>query len=108
LKYILLLTLSTLLLADKVKVESLACPSTEIMREAFNLDLSDYLTLNLFTIKHSCKLLNASSAIEVIDYDVNSRSKLIRIQDKNSLQELYVLRKNIEIEQPGANNSFKF
>jgi len=103
-----LLLLSSSLLSDKVKVESLACPSIEIMQEAVKMGLSDYLNLNLFTMKHSCKILNASSSIEVINFDVNSQSKMIQIQDKQSMQEYYILRKNVLIEQPGQNNTIKF
>ena len=108
-KYLYLVSLLSLsLYADQVKVESLACPSMEVLREAQGIDLHEYMDLNLFAIKHSCKILNRSSEIQVINYDVNSRTKWVEIEEKTSTQHLFILRKNITIEQPGSNNTFKF
>ena len=97
-----------LLIADSLKIESLACPLTKTFEEIQTIDMSDSLELNLFAIKYNCKFLNNNASIEVINYDVNSRSKLLKIYDKSSHTELYILRKNVTIEQPGNNNSFKF
>ena len=107
-KYLLPLLITSTLIADQVKVESLACPELKTLNQALSIDSNDYLELNLFAIKHSCLILNRKTQVQVIDYDVNSRSRFIKIQDKKSLQELYVLRKNITIEQPGDNNTIKF
>lgn len=104
----LLLSLSSTLLADKVVVETIACPSIDIIKESARYD-DDFIALNRHAMANDCKFLNSHDSIEAIDYDpASEKSIYIKILDKRMGSVLYVKRQHVLIEQPGKKNNFRF
>jgi len=103
-----LLTLSTLLVADKVMVQTIACPELDIIKNSTKY-ADDIMALNQYAIANGCKFLTHLDAIEAIDYDpATQKSIYIKILDKKSGSILYTKRQHIQIEQPGKKNSIRF
>ena len=105
---LLLLSISSFLLADKVIVKAIACPSIDIIKKSSQY-VDDFIALNKYAITNGCKSLNSQDLIEAIDYDTASKKSIfIKILDKRTGNILYVKRQYIQIEQPGKKNNFRF
>jgi hypothetical protein len=105
---LLLLSISSSLLADKVIVEAMACPNMDIMKNASQYD-DDFVALNKYAIANGCKFLNLQDPIEAIDYDpALEKSIYIKILEKRSGSVLYIKREHVLIEKPGKKNNFRF
>jgi len=100
--------LPALLGADQMLVESLACPEISQIEKAASLT-DDIMALNQYTIANGCKVLSPSSDIETIDSDAATGQTLfLKVLDKRSGDQLYVLRKRVQIEKPGSKNTLRF
>jgi len=105
---ILLLGISSFLLADKVIVKAMACPNMDIMKKSSQY-ASDFIELNKYAIVNGCKFLNLQDPIEAIDYDSASEKAIyIKILEKRTGNILYIKRQHVHIEQPGKKNNFRF
>ena len=103
-----LIALSSIVLADKVMVETIACPSLSIIKGS-GAYTDDIMALNQYAIANGCKFIGSKDSIKAIDYDpATGKSIFIKILLKNSGDVLYVKRQHIRIEQPGKKNSFRF
>lgn len=97
-----------MLLADKVVVETIACPTLNIIQGSAKYT-DDIMALNHYAIANSCKFIGSKDDIEAVDYDsANSKSIYMKILLRGSGDILYVKRQHIFIEQPGRKNNFRF
>ena len=101
--------LTSFLLADYVKGETLACPSISTLKNAEYETEGDFVKVNLYAIKNNCYILNRSDSIQAIGFDVASEQNLIiKIKYNKTSQILYIQRKAVQIEQPGNKNIIRF
>jgi len=110
LKYILIIMimLGLDLSADYVKKTIAVCASEGMMRE-----LSEYskehlvekggLEVELWLMKHECKLIDKNTAIEVLDYR-GKRTDILKLKLRRSGEVVYTLNRGVQIEQPGQKN----
>jgi len=95
--------------ADQIKMKSLACPSLEIFEKIPPEALQDELALSLYAMANNCRILSRRDSVTAIGYDPrNDKNIFIQIVHNESGETLYIRRKNIEVEQPGKNNQFRF
>jgi len=105
---LLLLYSASTLLADKVIVESIACPSMEIMKKSAQYD-DDFIALNRYALANGCKFLSLQDPIEAVDYDpASGKAIYIKILEKCTGAVLYIKAHHVLIEQPGKKNNFRF
>jgi hypothetical protein len=102
------ISLVSTVIADKVVVETMACPELKIIQNSVQYT-DDIMALNQYAIANNCKFLGSKDLIEAIDYDpASEKSIFIKILLRNTGDILYVKRQHILIEQPGKKNSFRF
>jgi len=109
LKYILLISLSVLLFADKVTTRTLACPSQQQLNSASLEITEDSMNLSMYAIANGCEIIFPGDKIEVIDYDIKKeKEKFHKILYKRTDSYLFVRSSSIFIEQSGSKNKFSF
>lgn len=102
------MSLGSLLFADKVMVETIACPELSIIKNSAQYS-DDIMALNQYAIANDCKFSSSVDAIEAIDYDpATDKTLFIKILVKRSGDILYAKRHHLLIEQPGKKNNFRF
>ena len=106
--FLLFLSISSFLLADKVIVKAIACPSIDILEKSSQYT-DDFIALNKYAIANGCKSLSLQDPVEAVDYDTASKKSIyIKILDKRTGNILYIKRQHVLIEQPGKKNNFRF
>jgi hypothetical protein len=96
------------LAADRIKAQTIACPSVEMLKSMPQETENDFVKLNLFAMQNGCEILTGEDGIEAIDYDpANEKALYIKILSKRTAKTLYVLRA-VLVEQPGKKNRFRF
>jgi hypothetical protein len=99
----------SILNADKINKETLACPDIDKLKKAPVYKEADPLKLNMYVIANDCEILTKHSDIEAIGYDPRNSTEIFqKILDKKSGNILYILRSSIFVEQGGKKNSLKF
>lgn len=96
------------LFADRVRETAAVCTSAETiveLREYRDVKehVKDSLDMELWLMKHDCKIIDKKSEIEVLDY-TGKKKDIVKIQLKMSGEVVYGLSKAIQIEQPGQKN----
>lgn len=96
------------LFADRVKETAAVCTSAETIAELreyrdVQKHAKDSLDLELWLMKHDCKVIDKNTEIEVLDY-TGKRKEILKIQLKRTGEVVYALSKAIQIEQPGQKN----
>ena len=100
------LTCMSVIFADILKEETLACPSVALLQ---NAPMDDYVNINLYAISNNCMILNQKDSVEAIGYDsLNSEEIYQKILYKKTNTYLYVLRSMIQVEQGGKKGSMRF
>jgi len=106
---ILLLTLLlTFAQADYIKKTIGVCHSKESMK-----DLKEYakkhilekggLEVELWLLKHDCKIIDKNTKIDVLDY-TGKQQEILKLRLKASNEIVYAFNKGIQVEQPGEKN----
>ncbi len=104
-----LLVASSLLNADRVKMASMGCQSMEPFHNIPPEALQDETKLTQYAFANGCRILIPGDKVETIGYDPrNDKTMFIQIIHKESGETLYIRRKNIQVEQPGKKNQFRF
>ncbi len=96
------------LLADRVKETMTVCSEETTINELTEYTdtkkmAEDGLDLELWLMKHSCKVIDNKTQIEVLDY-TGKKKEIVKIKLKQSGEIVFGLSKAIEIEQPGQKN----
>lgn len=108
-KYILsLLLLFSFSSADYMIKKSLACPSVELIKNAPHSSGESGMDITFYSIANSCLIVSKKDQVKAIDYDANSKVKFQAIIYEKTGEKLYVVKKNMMIEQAGSDNIFKF
>lgn len=109
-RYVLILCLALFTAAgDKLAVQTLACKSGSVFEQLNEATKSDYIKLQDFANRHNCVILSPSDKIQVVAADGDdSDSRFVTIVVRESGERYVVLRRNVQIEQPGQKNQFSF
>jgi len=96
------------LFADRVKETAAVCMSAETIAELreyrdVQKHAKDSLDMELWLMKHDCKIIDKKTEIEVLDY-TGKKKDVVKIQLKKTGEVVYGLSKAIQIEQPGQKN----
>jgi len=96
------------LFADRVKETAAVCMSSETIAELreyrdVQKHAKDSLDMELWLMKHDCKIIDKKTEIEVLDY-TGKKKDIVKIQLKKTGEVVYGLSKAIQIEQPGQKN----
>jgi hypothetical protein len=96
------------LCADRVKETAAVCMSAETIAELreyrdVQKHPKDSLDMELWLMKHDCKIIDKKTEIEVLDY-TGKKKDIVKIQLKETGEVVYGLSKAIQIEQPGQKN----
>lgn len=103
------LIVATSLSADRVKIATLACPSSSILENVVSsVDRGDAMQLESFAIKNGCKVLDGKSRFSVVGYAKNIHAKVVKIELLDSGETLYTYAKNLIIEQSEDKNIIRF
>jgi hypothetical protein len=95
--------------ADRIKITSMACPTMEPFKDIPEETLKDEIKLTSYAFEHGCRILMARESVETLGDDPrNDQSQFTLIRHKESGEELIIRRKNVDIEQPGRKNEFRF
>jgi len=106
---ILLLLITTVIQADKVKRKTIACPSVMILQK-LPVDTGDnYLDINMYAMANGCVLLTKKSSIESLGYNANNSQEIYQeiIYRKTGVH-LFVKRSEIIIEKFGKKSTWRF
>jgi hypothetical protein len=108
LSLIFILLLGVNVYADYVKKTVAACSEAKTLNW-FHSDpelavlQQDAIAMELWLIKHDCKVIDRKTAIKVLDY-VGKKKIMLKISLTKSGEIMYVLSKDVQIEQPGQDN----
>jgi len=92
-----------------IKNKTLGCPSLDVLKKSFELDINDPLALEMFSIANSCSVLSKEDKVEAIGYDPrNSKDQFQEIFYKKTNTKLFILRSAIFVEQGGKHNTYRF
>lgn len=94
--------------ADYVKKTAAACSEEETINTLQKgMDAKkiaqDGLEMELWLMKHDCKIIDKKTQIEVLDY-TGKKQRILKIKLKETGEVVYGLSKAIQIEQPGQKN----
>ena len=109
-RYLLILLLAlSVANADYAKKKSLACPSVMLHQKAPKEQGDSGMDLTIYTIANNCEIVSRRDQIEAIGYDPASSHEIYqKIIYQRTGKELFMLRKNIFVEQGGKKNIFRF
>lgn len=108
-RYLLMLSVCLCVIhADKLMVQTLACKAESAFEKLDEKTLSDTLALQQFADRHGCVILSPSDKIQAVAEEGGGESRFVTVIVKNSLEQYKVLRRTIQIEQPGQKNRFSF
>lgn len=106
------LLFSTVLNADIVKENTLACPSIEQLKKAPLNTKKNSLDLSMYAISNNCIILTKRDKVEAIgslDDDIrNSKEIYQKIMYKKTGVILYMKRSALGIEKGGKKASYRF
>ena len=107
--FFVLLALFSVLNADKINKNTLACPNIDKLKKAPVHEGADSLDLSMYVIANDCEIFTKHTEIEAIGYDPRNSTEIYQqILDKKSGRTLYILRSSIFVEQGGKKNTLKF
>ncbi len=103
------LLFSTVLNADFVKRNTLACPTIKQLQNAPLDTTENYMELSMYAIANNCEILVKRDKIQAVGYDPrNSKEIYQEIIYKKTGKHLFLQRKAIQIEQGGKKNRYRF
>jgi len=95
--------------ADKMKEETLGCPSVMLLQKAPHGTKDDYVSLNMYAISNGCVILSPRDSVEAIEYDSSNSEEIYqKIVYKKTDTILYIPRSTIQVEQAAKEATFRF
>jgi len=110
LKYIfILLTLLSSVYADKMKIQTLGCPTLEQLQKAPLEKGQGSLELTMYAIANECIVISKHDRVEALGYDPrNSKSIFQEISYQKTGVTLYIKKSSIIVEQGGKKGFIRF